>query len=107
LAVSPISSQVSSFIQSVSAASSTSDTTSFSSTPVTSSNPVILTQQEKTVQNEISQLQQSHGSNQDIQNLNQELETIQKDLQNANSTTNELATQQTAAAGLNALDVKA
>jgi hypothetical protein len=64
MSVSAIPNQVNNFVKNVSSASSSaSNAVSYSASPVTSNNPAILTQQEKTVQNEISQLQQSHGSN--------------------------------------------
>jgi hypothetical protein len=106
LSISPISNQVNNFIQKVSA-SSTSDQTSISSTPVTSNNPTILTQQEKTIQNEIAQLQQSHGSAQNIQNLNQELQTIQKQLQKVSTTSTQSANKQTVTSKSTNLNVKA
>jgi uncharacterized membrane protein YccC len=107
LSISPISNQVNNFIQKVSASSSTSDQASISSTPVTSNNPTILTQQEKTIQNEIAQLQQSHGSAQNIRNLNQELQTIQKQLQKVSTTSTQSASQQTITSKSTNLNVKA
>jgi hypothetical protein len=47
---------------------------------ITSNDPTILTQQEKTIQNQISQMQKQSGSSQQIQKLNQALQSIQQRL---------------------------
>jgi hypothetical protein len=105
MAISPISNQVSQFTQNASA--STSNSNSVPATPVTSSNPTVLTQQEKTVQSQIAQLQRNHGSAQNIQSLNLELQTIQKQLQKASSTASQAAEQQEVPTKSSNLDVKA
>ena len=112
MAISPVQNQVGQFTQNVSSATSSSESTSYPATPVTSNNPTVLAQQEKTVQNEIAQLQQSHGSAQNIQQLNQELQAIQKQIKAGSSTTQAAsgaAEQQApiAASNSNVLDVKA
>jgi N-acetylmuramoyl-L-alanine amidase CwlA len=106
--ISPISSQINQFTQSASAStSSASNSSSVSAAPVTSSNPTVLTQQEKTVQNQIAQLQRNHGSAQNIQSLNQELQTIQKQLQKASFTATQSENQQVAIPKSTNLDVEA
>ena len=108
MSISPIQNQVSRFIKSVSSSTSSSTSTSYPTTPVTSDNPTVLTQQEKSVQNEIAQLQQNHGSAQNIQQLNQELQEIQKQIK-AGSSAAQVAQQpqSTNTCASNALDVKA
>jgi hypothetical protein len=103
MTVSPISNQVKQSVPTISASSSTSTST----TPVTSNNPTVLTQQEKTVQNEILQLQQSHGSSKNIQNLNQELQTIQKQLQRVSATATPAVDTQVVTPKSSSMDIKA
>lgn len=103
MAIPPVQNQVSQFTQSASSAA-----TSYPATPVTSSDPTILSRQEKTVQNEIAQLQRNHGSAHNIQQLNQELQAIQKQIK-AGSSAAQATEQQpsTTASSSNALDVQA
>lgn len=112
MAISPVQNQVSQFTQSVSSASLSSASTSYPVTPVTSNNPTVLVQQEKTVQSEIAQLQQKHGSAQNIQRLNQELQEIQKQIKAGSSATQaatQVAEQQpsTSISSSNVLDIRA
>ena len=108
MAISPVQNPVQNQAnQSVSSASSSSATTSYPATPVTSTNPTVLAQQEKTVRNEIAQLQRNHGSTQNIQQLNQELQQIQKQIKAGSSATQATEQPSAPASSSNVLDVKA
>ena len=81
MSISSVSNQVNALTQSLSSTSSDSSSGSVAATSVTSNDPAVLMQQEKTVQSEITQLQQSSGSSEKIQSLKQELQAIQQRLQ--------------------------
>lgn len=102
----PISSVSSQALQTMPGASAFSGS-SYSAEPVTSDDPSVLTQQEKTVQSEIAQLQQNHGDTRTIEALNQELQTIQQDLRQARSQPTTADAAQIAAAQPAGLDIRA
>jgi len=71
MSVSSVTNQV------IQTAQTDSSVTTTTTTTVTSNDPRVLTQQQTKVENQITQLQNQHGSPQDIDSLKQTLQAIQ------------------------------